>query len=126
MVIETDREKCSHLLRRFGIGASEAELDYYLSDGFPGAIERMLDDKSDDGYSLNPEQLVNGKGILPMPVAIDWWITRMLVTRRPVREKMALFWHFHVVCLLRRECSRLWLPAHLPLVCCCALAHAWP
>jgi uncharacterized protein (DUF1800 family) len=24
-----------------------------------------------------------------------WWLTRMLFTRRPLLEKMALFWHNH-------------------------------
>lgn len=95
MPLETDREKCAHLLRRFGLGASEAELNYYLQDGLSGAIDRLLDDSGDDGFHIDPERFANAKGQLQVPVAIDWWIGRMIMTRRPLREKMALFWHNH-------------------------------
>ena len=45
MALSTEREKCAHLLRRFGLGASEAELDYYLKDGLNGAIDKLADDE---------------------------------------------------------------------------------
>ncbi|AIE84948.1 DUF1800 domain-containing protein [Fimbriimonas ginsengisoli] len=95
MALVTDRDKCAHLLRRFGLGASEAEIDFYLQDGMSGAIDRLLDDSIPDGVDLDPQQFLNNNGILPTPVVIDLWITRMIMTRRPLREKMTLFWHDH-------------------------------
>lgn len=95
MPLVTDRDKCAHLLRRFGLGASEAEIDFYLRDGLNGAVDRLLDDSIDDGFSLTPEAFVNDKGRLPMPVVVGLWTSRMLMTRRPLHEKMTLFWHDH-------------------------------
>jgi uncharacterized protein (DUF1800 family) len=97
MALRTDREKCAHLLRRFGLGASEAELDYYLKDGFNGAIDKLLDyENTDEGFKLDVETLRNGKNnqLNPNTVAV-WWTARMLITRRPLQEKMTLFWHDH-------------------------------
>src|SRR5438309_417552 len=42
MALDTERQKGAHLLRRFALGASEAELDYYLKDGLTGAIDKLL------------------------------------------------------------------------------------
>jgi len=42
MSLRTEREKGAHLLRRFALGASEAELDFYLQGGLNNAIERFL------------------------------------------------------------------------------------
>lgn len=95
MPLDTDREKCAHLLRRFGLGASEAEVDYYLRDGLNGAIDRLLEAGDDDGVSLTPADLVNDKGQTRLPTVVSWWTLRMLGTRRPLREKMTLFWHDH-------------------------------
>lgn len=96
MALRTDREKCAHLLRRFGLGASEAELDYYLKDGFAGAIDKLLDyNKVDEGFNVDVNSLANDKARLnPKAVAV-WWVARLLTTQRPLQEKMTLFWHDH-------------------------------
>ena len=97
MALLTERDKCAHLLRRFALGASESELEYYLRNGLNGAIDLLVDyEKTDEGFSLpitafqNP---VNGR--LPMQGVLTWWTLRMLMTRRPLQEKMTLFWHNH-------------------------------
>ncbi len=97
MPLQTDREKGAHLLRRFGLGASEAELDYYLKDGLNGAVDRLTEYESiDEGFSINPFDLQPEKAKnLPMPIVTAWWIARMISTRRPLQEKMTLFWHDH-------------------------------
>lgn len=97
MALSTDREKCAHLLRRFGLGASEAELDYYLKDGFKGAIDKLLNyENVDEGFTLDVNSFRSAKNqnLNPQAVAI-WWTARMLVTTRPLQEKMTLFWHDH-------------------------------
>ena len=38
----SEREKGAHLLRRFGLGASESELNYYMQGGLKGAINMLL------------------------------------------------------------------------------------
>ena len=95
MPFTNDREQCAHLLRRFGLGASEAELDYYLVEGYEGAVERLLDPPADTGSTVDLERLRNDKGNLPMPQAVNAWVLRLLTTRRPLEERMTLFWHDH-------------------------------
>lgn len=96
MALKTDREKCAHLLRRFGLGASEAELDYYLQDGFQGAIDRLLDYESvQEAVDLDPTALAGNNGQINVPALITWWGFKLVTTRRPLLEKMTLFWHDH-------------------------------
>lgn len=97
MPLRTDAQKCAHLLRRFGLGASEAEISYYLEGGgLDGAIEKLLNyDQVDEGFTIKPEDFANNKGKVGMPSLIGWWTMRLLTTRRPLQEKMTLFWHNH-------------------------------
>jgi uncharacterized protein (DUF1800 family) len=95
MPFASDRDRGAHLLRRFGLGASEAELDYYLRDGLSGAVDKLLDPPEDPGSVVDPDLLRNDKGNLPMPQAVNGWTLRLLMTRRPLEERMTLFWHNH-------------------------------
>ena len=95
MPFASDRERGAHLLRRFGLGASEAELDYYLATGLSGAVDRLIDPPEDAGSTIDLERLRNDKGNLPMPQAVNAWVLRLLTTRRPLEERMTLFWHNH-------------------------------
>jgi uncharacterized protein (DUF1800 family) len=101
MALDTPRSQVAHLLRRAAFGYSPAELDEYAALGFDGALDRLL----------NPEQVDDSAAEQQLaPLAVDpsapdarkqiqpaklWWFTRMLLTRRPLQEKMALFWHGH-------------------------------
>lgn len=95
MPLTSDRDKCAHLLRRFGLGASETELDYYLRDGLDGAVDKLMDAGPDEGMALTLEDLADDRGIVRMPQVVVAWVFHMLTTRRPLREKMTLFWHDH-------------------------------
>lgn len=97
MSLKTDREKCAHLLRRFALGASEAELDYYLKDGLKGAIDKLLNyDQVPEALDVNYDKFIQGD---PPRLQIQGvsvcWHTRLLTTRRPLLEKMTVFWHDH-------------------------------
>ncbi|HEY0866025.1 MAG TPA: DUF1800 domain-containing protein [Fimbriimonas sp.] len=93
----TEREKVAHLLRRFGLGASEAEIAYYGEGGYARAVERLLDYESvEEGFPVQLAHLRSGKNNnVQMPSVVLWWTSRLLMTRRPLQEKMTLFWHDH-------------------------------
>jgi uncharacterized protein (DUF1800 family) len=95
MALVSDRDKCAHLLRRFGLGASEAEVDYYLRDGLLGAIDRLLETGEDEGVQFRLSDLADEKGVVRVPQLVGAWVIRLMTTRRPLREKMTLFWHDH-------------------------------
>jgi hypothetical protein len=92
------RERLAHLLRRAGLSASQAEIERYLPLGIEGPIDALLrydeePEEIDDAEILSLLQGDNPR-LLP-PMVIAWWIYRMLITRRPLQERMALFWHNH-------------------------------
>lgn len=103
MSLSNDRLKCAHLLRRFGLGASESELDEYLaSGGIDGAVDRLVNyERTEDTFNLGVADLVvdtknpQRPQEVPMQLVSAWWITRMLQTQRPLEEKMTVFWHNH-------------------------------
>lgn len=96
MELQSDRDKITHLLRRFGLGASEAELDYYAQGGVSGAIDRLLNPISVEETSI-PEitAFKNNNNTVPMPAVQAYWHLRLVTTRRPLVEKMTVFWHDH-------------------------------
>lgn len=96
MALRTDRERTAHLLRRFGLGASEAELDFYAKDGWREAVEKLLNYESiEERNTLEVQAFANDKGQLRIQSVQAFWATRLLTTRRPLLEKMVLFWHDH-------------------------------
>lgn len=88
--------RVAHVLRRFGLGASVAELDYYGERGLDGAIEHLLaEEEVDEGFDLALESLADERGALTVRTVQGWWILRLLTTRHPLRERLTLFWHDH-------------------------------
>ena len=95
-----------HLLRRAGFGASQEEVELYGDSGHAATVGRLVDyDKTpDDVDSLIGQPgfaAVTGAaatGFTPasnIAHARQRWLFRMVHTRRPLQEKMALFWHNH-------------------------------
>jgi uncharacterized protein (DUF1800 family) len=93
-----------HLLRRAGFGASEEEVRRYADVGYLAAVhsftefEAIPDDV--DGNIGKPGFVgVTARGqFLPAANITDArqrWLFRMVHSRRPLQEKMALFWHNH-------------------------------
>lgn len=96
----TKEEKVAHLLRRFGLGASFAEKEFYNTLGVDGTIERLIEyDKVPEGFDVSPLRFTiedqNKNEVLRMPAVVSWWTLRMLSTQRPLQEKLTLFWHDH-------------------------------
>ena len=93
-----------HLLRRAGFGASQEDLKSFEGSSTNGVLQYLLDyeQQPDDvdskigtsGYaSITP-----GAGFSPnlnIDHARQRWLFRMVHTKRPLQEKMALFWHNH-------------------------------
>lgn len=97
MPLVTERDKGAHLLRRFGLGASEAELDFYLRNGLEGAIDRLLNyEHIEEPYDYDIVDMLTLDQRPPNPQVISaWWTLKLITTRRPLQEKMTVFWHNH-------------------------------
>lgn len=87
------RDRIVHLLRRAAFGASPAETEAYLRLGYDHTVEALLHyDRTDDSaleISLTAEKL----DFYSQADLQRWWLLRMIRTKRPLQEKMTLFWH---------------------------------
>ncbi len=95
----TERERIGHLLRRYGLGAGEVELNLYMPLGLEGALDRLLNfEAADEAFDVSPWSMARGDDgqiqLDPSPFAA-WWALRMVMTQRPLQERMTLFWHDH-------------------------------
>ncbi|MCA0361176.1 MAG: DUF1800 domain-containing protein [Armatimonadetes bacterium] len=98
MPLKTESEKVAHLLRRFGLGASEAELDFYGDSGYAGAVEKLLSYESREDSIILDELLLrdnDGRVIQNPRLAQVATYAYFLATSRPLEAKMTLFWHDH-------------------------------
>jgi hypothetical protein len=96
-----------HLLRRAGFGATEEEIDGYVRLGllgFTSAAARLFNYQSipDDVDSFigmpGSVGVTARSGFFPTSIINDArqrWLFRMVHSKRPLQEKMALFWHNH-------------------------------
>jgi uncharacterized protein (DUF1800 family) len=97
MALDTERSRVAHLLRRAGFGSTEAELDEYAALGFAGTLDRLVNYERVDDSALESRLQSMQIDASSFEGARLWWLARMLYTRRPLQEKMALFWHNHFV-----------------------------
>jgi uncharacterized protein (DUF1800 family) len=93
-----------HLLRRAGFGATPAEVEHYAGIGFHRAIDELIEfhrvpDDVDSKIGTPGYVGVTTRGeFSPSTVINDArqrWLFRMVHSRRPLQEKMTLFWHNH-------------------------------
>jgi uncharacterized protein (DUF1800 family) len=95
-----------HLLRRAGFGVSATEVDTYQDMSLAQAVAHLVDyegrpDDVDERIGRPDHARVNASARNLFSPDIDIedarqrWMFRMIHTRRPLQEKMALFWHNH-------------------------------
>ena len=95
MVASADIALMAHLMRRAGFGARRDELEQYAAQGYSVTVEWLLNPQAYDGID---EDIVDRyyididdrRGSDPTNA---WWLYRMINTKSPLQEKMALFWH---------------------------------
>jgi uncharacterized protein (DUF1800 family) len=93
-----------HLLRRAGFGASQDDIDDYMELGFGSTVRLLVNYESvpDDvdgliGKTGYVAVTANGPFLPRTNIghARQRWLFRMIHSRRPLQEKMTLFWHNH-------------------------------
>jgi uncharacterized protein (DUF1800 family) len=91
-VLTTDTAKVNHLLRRAGFGPTPTDLGQYLALDLSGAVDRLLNFSSvqDDLNSRLAAQTFDQTNPTEL---MRLWLLRMIYSKRPLEEKMTLFWH---------------------------------
>ena len=86
----------AHLLRRAGFGATRDELEEYATKEYAAVVEDMLHPERFPEVEEDVVCRYYSLGTLREDSPAVWqgrWIYRMINTKRPLQEKMALFWH---------------------------------
>ena len=86
----------AHLMRRAGFGATRDELEALVEKGYEAVVEELLDPDSQpaiDRYELIRYQPWTWRPGTIQGMGSAEWLHFMINTKRPLEEKMALFWH---------------------------------
>ncbi len=85
------------LFWRAGFGATPREAQHWARRGKARTIRWVLNGGPSPAPHLKPPR-VDGHGLDPKNEwghDVLWWLDRMVRTRRPLQEKLTLFWHDH-------------------------------
>jgi uncharacterized protein (DUF1800 family) len=97
MAADRERRRVAHLLRRAGFGAPPDEVERCVAQGVEATVDELVNyERIPDTLDETLTQLDDG--LLDLNTLEDiqtWWLYRMLRTKRPLQEKMTLFWHGH-------------------------------
>jgi uncharacterized protein (DUF1800 family) len=91
--LEDPGVRLRHLLRRTTFAALPADVQRFSGQPLDHVVDQLLDvDAIDDGAT--DARLASFSYDLTKPADIvSWWLARMTLTRRPLVERMTLFWH---------------------------------
>ena len=92
---QQDMTLMAHLLRRAGFGATRDELEASVAKGYEAMVEELL--QPGDPQAM-PEDIVrryhvDQSELRQLDAAGATWLYRMITTKCPLEEKIALFWH---------------------------------
>ncbi len=96
MAYQEDIALMAHLMRRAGFGAGRDEIEARAAKGYEATVEELLHPETQppvDAYTLlryQPASLLPGG---QPPMGNLNWMYYLVNTKRPLEEKVALFWH---------------------------------
>ncbi|HEV8189910.1 MAG TPA: DUF1800 domain-containing protein [Ktedonobacterales bacterium] len=101
-IFTVDAGRIAHLLRRAGFGPSPSDIGDYLDAGVDGAIDHLLSSSSVSNDALDQRLAGLHLDFTKVEDAIRWFLLRMIYSRRPLEEKLTLFWHGVLTSSLRK------------------------
>ena len=101
-----DFQLMAHLIRRAGFGASYDEVEARTAKGYQATVEELLhpEEQPDLEMDLVQRYYIDWKELNVLEVNQAYLTYRMVNTRRPLQEKMALFWH-GILCTGNSKCE---------------------
>jgi len=103
---DNDIALMAHLMRRAGFGAQYDELEARTAKGYEATVEELLHpeqqpDMERDMMYRYQTQWLSAAGLEGQQ---EEWTYRMINTKRPLQEKIALFWH-QIFCTGHAKCE---------------------
>jgi uncharacterized protein (DUF1800 family) len=89
-----------HLWRRAAFGATPEDIRRGVAQGYEASVHELVAYETMPDPDMPPPfatTLPPGVRLTLLEVArvIQWWLGRMIASRRPLQEKLTLFWHGH-------------------------------
>jgi len=91
----SESARVAQLLRRATFGATDAELERALSDGYARTVDRLVETPFADPPPLAGADDANQTKPLQVQALQSWWLDAMQTSPTPFGERMTLFWHGH-------------------------------
>ncbi|HQR32140.1 MAG TPA: DUF1800 domain-containing protein [Blastocatellia bacterium] len=93
-------DRMAHLWRRAAFGARPDEINNYLKLGFEATVDQLVNyENVTESPDVPAQPTTTGGGfdvqILDVDNITAWWLTRMIYTKRPLQQRMTIFWHDH-------------------------------
>lgn len=88
-----DRTAVLALLRRVTFGMPPEEAGRYVSLGYRGTVDALIEEARGDDRDLDAYLGTLELDLTTLAGLQRWWLVRMLRTRRHLLERMVLFWH---------------------------------
>jgi uncharacterized protein (DUF1800 family) len=90
----TDIALMAHLMRRAGFGAPYAELEERAAKGYEATVEELLHPEAQpDGIEMDVLERYFVEWQEMLAGGPNYWAWRMINSKHPLEEKIALFWH---------------------------------
>jgi uncharacterized protein (DUF1800 family) len=85
----------AHLLRRAGFGATRDQIDGYVDKGYEETVEELLNPVAGrpEDQDLMDRYFIASVEARSVGHADPQWSWRLTTTKKPLEEKIALFWH---------------------------------
>ena len=87
----------AHLMRRAGFGATRDELEERVAKGYEATMEELVDPETSGIPAVDRDMMVRYFPAIEIPSSPgngkSSVVYHMLITKRPLEEKMAFFWH---------------------------------
>ena len=93
---DSETRKLAHLLRRAGFGPTRQEIQRGVAQGYEATVEELLHPETQPDLEIEDlirRYHVDQNSLMLLESSQSYWMYRIINTRRPLEEKMALFWH---------------------------------
>lgn len=104
MTIEFTPENAAHLLRRTGFGPRASEVAKWSKLGLNKTVDELLEGGTSGKTKPKKKSIEEIKA---------WWIRRLVASKNPLADKMALFWHDHFATAFGKVGSVTYMYKHL-------------
>lgn len=105
MAIEWNVTHAAHLLRRAGFAASSKHVKRAVKRGQAKTVTKLV--RPEKRLARRPKKT---EGLEEIGA---WWVRRMVRTRRPLVEKLTLFWHNHFATAYHKVSDDDWMFDHV-------------